>query len=153
MKKLLGVIGILALAAALLPAQGYADFRGPFAPVSAGNNLTTGNEQPAIRPIDADGIMGMITDGNKLIEDQAHRFAAAFLTPADEIRGELPSAPAWPELLILKRRWGVSIGALLMRARTLAVMPQSTYQQAVRYMSMRGWRTSEPGNLGAGHGK
>src|SRR5437773_8310767 len=69
MKKLLGVIGILALAAALLPAQGYADFRGPFAPVSAGNNLTTGNEQPAIRPIDADGIMGMITDGNKLIED------------------------------------------------------------------------------------
>jgi hypothetical protein len=69
MKKLLGVIGILALAAALLPAQGYADFRGPFAPVTAGNNLSTGNEQPALRPIDADGIMGMITDGNKVIED------------------------------------------------------------------------------------
>jgi Zn-dependent peptidase ImmA (M78 family)/transcriptional regulator with XRE-family HTH domain len=93
---------------------------------------------------------GLEHAGSKLIEDQAHRFAAAFLTPADEIRGELPSGPAWPELLILKRRWGVSIGALLMRARTLAVMPQSTYQQAVRYMSMRGWRTNEPGNLGAG---
>ena len=36
MKKLLGVIGILALAAAMLPAQGYADLRGPFALVSNG---------------------------------------------------------------------------------------------------------------------
>ncbi|TMQ62963.1 MAG: hypothetical protein E6K79_11145 [Candidatus Eisenbacteria bacterium] len=68
MKKLLGVIGILALAAALLPAQGYADVRGPFARVTNGNNLSTGNEQPALRHIDADGIMSTITDGNKLIE-------------------------------------------------------------------------------------
>ena len=37
-----------------------------------------------------------------------------------------------------------------MRARTLGVMPENTYQQAVRYMSMRGWRVNEPGNLGAG---
>ena len=28
--------------------------------------------------------------GTKIIEDQAHRFAAAFLMPADDIRGELP---------------------------------------------------------------
>jgi Zn-dependent peptidase ImmA (M78 family)/transcriptional regulator with XRE-family HTH domain len=88
--------------------------------------------------------------GTKLIENQAHSFAAAFLMPAEEIRSELPSGPAWSELLMLKRRWGVSIGALLMRARTLDVMPESTYLQAVRYMSMRGWRTNEPAHLGAG---
>jgi Zn-dependent peptidase ImmA (M78 family) len=70
--------------------------------------------------------------------------------PADDIRSTLPRAPAWNELLILKSRWGVSIGALLMRARTLRVMPERTYAQAVRYMSTRGWRTSEPGDLGAG---
>lgn len=29
----------------------------------------------------------------KTVESQAHRFAAAFLMPADEIRGELPSKP------------------------------------------------------------
>ncbi len=29
-------------------------------------------------------------------------------------------------------------------------MPENTYQQAMRYMSMRGWRINEPGNLGAG---
>ncbi len=88
--------------------------------------------------------------GTKGIENQADRFAAAFLMPAADIRHELPATPVWSELLALKRRWGVSIGALLMRARTLAVMPEATYVQAIRYMSMRGWRTSEPGNLGAG---
>lgn len=88
--------------------------------------------------------------GNKLVEDQANQFAAAFLMPTDDIRGELPATAAWNELLILKRRWGASIGALLMRSRRLAIMPENTYIQAVRYMSMRGWRTSEPGDLGAG---
>jgi Zn-dependent peptidase ImmA (M78 family)/transcriptional regulator with XRE-family HTH domain len=88
--------------------------------------------------------------GTKGIENQANRFAAAFLMPADDIRSALPPAPAWNELLILKSRWGVSIGALLMRARTLRVMPEHTYVQAIRYMSTRGWRTSEPGDLGAG---
>ena len=88
--------------------------------------------------------------GTKGIENQANRFAAAFLMPADEIRSELPAVPAWNELLILKRRWGASIGALLMRARILRIMPEATYVQAIRYMSARGWRTSEPGDLGAG---
>lgn len=88
--------------------------------------------------------------GDKIIEDQANQFAAAFLMPADDIRSELPATAAWSEFLILKRRWGASIGALLMRARTLGSMPENTYVQAVRYMSMRGWRTSEPGDLGAG---
>lgn len=50
MKKLLGVIGVLALAAALLPAQGYADLRGSFALVTNGAPFPNGCEQPAIRP-------------------------------------------------------------------------------------------------------
>ena len=88
--------------------------------------------------------------GSKIIEDQANQFAAAFLMPAEDIRSELPSTAAWSDFLILKRRWGASIGALLMRARTLGSMQENTYVQAVRYMSMRGWRTSEPGDLGSG---
>ena len=88
--------------------------------------------------------------GTKAIENQANRFAASFLMPAGDVGSELPSTPAWNELLILKRRWGASIGALLMRARSLGVMPEATYLQAIRYMSMRGWRTTEPGDLGAG---
>ena len=63
--------------------------------------------------------------GTKGVENQANRFAAAFLMPADDIRSSSPAAAAWNELLILKSRWGVSIGALLMRSRTLRVMPET----------------------------
>jgi Zn-dependent peptidase ImmA (M78 family)/transcriptional regulator with XRE-family HTH domain len=84
----------------------------------------------------------------KATELQAHRFASAFLMPAEEIRDELPSKTDWVYLLALKQRWQVSIGALLRRANDLAVMNDSTYAQAMRTVSTRGWRTVEPGDLG-----
>lgn len=57
MKKLLGVIGILALAAAMLPAQGYADLRGGFAPLTTASGFSVGCEQSAHRPDDGSGTM------------------------------------------------------------------------------------------------
>jgi hypothetical protein len=71
MKKLLGIIGILALATALLPAQGYADLRGAFAPMTSqdGSLVVNGLEQAAFRPIGEDGIMILGTDGGRLIEE------------------------------------------------------------------------------------
>jgi Zn-dependent peptidase ImmA (M78 family) len=70
--------------------------------------------------------------------------------PANDIRAELPATATWRELVMLKKRWGTSIGALLRRARTLDVMAETTYLQSLRYMSARGWRVDEPGDLGAG---
>jgi Zn-dependent peptidase ImmA (M78 family)/transcriptional regulator with XRE-family HTH domain len=84
----------------------------------------------------------------KDIEKQADRFASAFLMPADQIRDELPSTLEWIRFLDLKLRWQVSIGALLRRAKDLGVMSEETYLQGVRTMSARGWRTTEPGDLG-----
>jgi FlgD Ig-like domain len=49
MKKLLGVIGILALVAVMLPAQGLADLRGCFSLVTSGVPFPTGCEQGALR--------------------------------------------------------------------------------------------------------
>lgn len=88
-------------------------------------------------------------EGAKLAEQQAHRFAAAFLMPAADIRHELPDKAHWPRLVELKAKWQVSIAALLMRAKTLGVMAPNTYTQAYKFMSMRGWRKVEPGRLGA----
>ena len=87
-------------------------------------------------------------EGSKVAEQQAHRFAAAFLMPANDIRGELPAKADWPRLLDLKVKWQVSIAALLMRARTLGVMSPNAYTQGYKFMSMRGWRKVEPGRLG-----
>lgn len=83
--------------------------------------------------------------GQKHAELQAHRFAAAFLMPNDGIYDELPATADWQELLDLKAEWRVSLGALLMRARTLGKLHPNRYESAMKYMSARGWRTQEPG--------
>jgi Zn-dependent peptidase ImmA (M78 family) len=86
--------------------------------------------------------------GLKQVETQAHQFAAAFLMPADEIREHLPTTVNWPALFKLKQRWQVSLAALLMRARTLGRMRESTYLTAIKAASARGWRRLEPVPLG-----
>jgi Zn-dependent peptidase ImmA (M78 family)/transcriptional regulator with XRE-family HTH domain len=87
--------------------------------------------------------------GVKEVETQAHQFAAAFLMPADDIRDQLPTTVDWPALFELKRHWRVSLAALLMRARTLGRMSESTYLTAIKAASARGWRRVEPVPLGA----
>lgn len=86
--------------------------------------------------------------GLKEVENQAHAFAAAFLMPADDIRDELPRHADWPVLFELKRRWQVSLAALLMRAKSLRRMSDSSYLTAVKALSARGWRRVEPVPLG-----
>jgi Zn-dependent peptidase ImmA (M78 family)/transcriptional regulator with XRE-family HTH domain len=85
----------------------------------------------------------------KDVEQQAHRFASAFLMPADQIADQLPATLDWVRLIDLKKRWQVSISALIHRAKDLDVMSDATYVQGMRIISARGWRTNEPGDLGA----
>jgi Zn-dependent peptidase ImmA (M78 family)/transcriptional regulator with XRE-family HTH domain len=77
-------------------------------------------------------------------ERQANEFAAAFLMPARDLQGVLPAHADWRRLMELKSKWGVSIAALLMRARRLGVMTETTYVSATKMMSARGWRRHEP---------
>ena len=87
--------------------------------------------------------------GTKEAEGQAHRFAAAFLMPADAIRHELPHGRVdWQGLAQLKRKWEVSMAALLKRADTLGTITPTAYTQAMKTMSARGWRKREPVDLG-----
>ena len=86
--------------------------------------------------------------GLKAVEDQAHWFAAAFLMPAQDIGADLPSRIDWPRLFELKRTWHVSLAALLMRAKTLGIMPPDRYLSALKAASARGWRRTEPVPLG-----
>ncbi|GAA3571235.1 XRE family transcriptional regulator [Amycolatopsis ultiminotia] len=83
--------------------------------------------------------------GGRTVEDQAHRFAAEFLMPAEEIADQLPSKADWRLLGQLKQYWNVSLQALLYRARTLKVMSDVTYRNAMSTVSTRGRRRREPG--------
>lgn len=86
--------------------------------------------------------------GGRTVEDQAHRFASELLMPASEIRDLLPSTMggnAWRTLAKLKEQWGVSMQALLFRARQLGRLSDVSYRNAMTTISTRGWRRNEPG--------
>lgn len=88
--------------------------------------------------------------GGRIAEDQAHRFAAEFLMPAEQIEPYLPRTTTnkgWTTLAQLKEHWGVSMQALLFRSRALGVMSEVTYRNAMMRVSTLGWRRAEPGNI------
>jgi Zn-dependent peptidase ImmA (M78 family)/transcriptional regulator with XRE-family HTH domain len=77
-------------------------------------------------------------------ERDAHAFAAEFLMPETAIRAELPARLSWSRYIELKARWGVSISALVRRARDLEVITQYAYERAMVQLSKQGWRVREP---------
>lgn len=84
--------------------------------------------------------------GSKLVENEAHRFAAEFLMPRDEIIDDLPRRIDWPTFHDLKRHWGVSLRALVFRAHTLGRLSDASYRRANQQLSI--WGVPEPGPLG-----
>jgi Zn-dependent peptidase ImmA (M78 family)/transcriptional regulator with XRE-family HTH domain len=86
--------------------------------------------------------------GTHAVERHANAFAAEFLAPTEQIADLLPSRADWKVLLDIKETWGISIQALLYRARQLRIMPEHTYRRAMVEMGSRGWRTDEPGDDG-----
>ncbi|KPM56919.1 ImmA/IrrE family metallo-endopeptidase [Frankia sp. B2] len=90
--------------------------------------------------------------GGRVVEDQAHRFAAELLIPAGEIYDLLPAtmgSDAWRKLARLKEQWGVSMQALLYQARRLGRLSDVSYRNAMATISARGWRRNEPGLVAA----
>lgn len=79
----------------------------------------------------------------KLIEDQAHRFANAFLLPATSFAEEFYSHTL-DSLRSLKERWRVSIAAMIKRARQLDLISEDEERRLWINMGRRKWRTKEP---------
>ena len=77
-------------------------------------------------------------------EKQAFQFAAEFLMPEKQILLEIHPPVNLDTFLSLKRRWGVSIQALIMRARELDIINQRKYIYLFQQLSARGWRTRQP---------
>lgn len=77
-----------------------------------------------------------------------HRFASAFLLPRPSLLAELPPSPNLALLVELKRRWKVSVQALLRRGKDLGVYSDPSYRRSYQQLGARGWRTNEPGDVG-----
>lgn len=84
--------------------------------------------------------------GSRLVETQAHTFAAEFLAPSGELGPELPTRLDWSVFHDLKRRWGMSLKALVMQAFKLSRIGEATYLRGMKQLST--WGLPEPGPLG-----
>ena len=81
-------------------------------------------------------------------EKQANLFASALLLPKDAFYRDI--APYSTELeyyLELKKKWRVSMQAMIYRARQLDIISWNQYSYMMRQVSKRGWRTNEPGYI------
>lgn len=78
---------------------------------------------------------------------EADEFAAELLMPEKAMRREITSPVTLTSLAALKPRWGVAIAALVYRAHELRIIQDRQYRYLFEQISIRGWKTREPGNL------
>jgi Zn-dependent peptidase ImmA (M78 family)/DNA-binding XRE family transcriptional regulator len=83
-------------------------------------------------------------DRHKLLEQQAHYFAGAFLLPAETFASEVKTPVTLDDLLLLKRRWGVSVAAIVMRLKALNIIDDDGAQLLFKRRSARWGAKSEP---------
>lgn len=85
----------------------------------------------------------------KEIEYACHRFAASFLFPRERFIDELSHHRdrfLLSELILLKEYWGLSIKAIIVRAKTLGVINQYVYRNLMIEYSKRLYNQNEPGD-------
>ena len=83
---------------------------------------------------------------HKMMEEQAHHFAGAFLLPAETFATEVRVPPTLDDLLLLKRRWGVSAAAIIMRLKALEMLDEDSALMLFKRRSARWGAKSEPGD-------
>ncbi len=87
-----------------------------------------------------------ISPGNKELERQANAFASAFLLPYESFILECPRKinwSNWEPFYDLKRRWKVSLAALIRRAKDVSCISEAMYHRAYIYLSKNNMRKSE----------
>ena len=88
----------------------------------------------------------------RLIENQAHRFAAAFLFPQEAFLSEI-FLPSIDLFLSMKARWKVSVKMMLVRAYKLHMISEREYRNLLVSYNRRGWHRGEPNEENIPHGR
>jgi Zn-dependent peptidase ImmA (M78 family)/transcriptional regulator with XRE-family HTH domain len=89
--------------------------------------------------------------GDVLTENEAHRFAGAFLIPRSAFIKEFSFLKeslqiSWSKLVRLKIRWGVSLAAIIHRASDLGLIDALEYRRAFIHLRKSGQSKSEVGD-------
>jgi Zn-dependent peptidase ImmA (M78 family) len=82
-------------------------------------------------------------------EKEADSFAAEFLLPAAQLRQEWPASAELERLIELKRRWGISLSALIRRAADADLLSEREYRDWSIRLSTSGMHRREPSPMAA----
>lgn len=78
-------------------------------------------------------------------EKQANAFAGALLMPREEFAKDVALYPTdLTYYLHLKKKWRVSVQAMIYRARQIDLITANQYLYLIRRISQNGWRSREP---------
>lgn len=116
--------------------------KGGRVPVIVINSLDKGERQRFTLAHELGHMVLEVADG--IDEEKAsHRFAGAFLMPAELLRAEIGkhrSSVSLGELFALKRILAVSVQALTYRCKDLGIIQRTTYVSLFEIFNERGWR-------------
>jgi Zn-dependent peptidase ImmA (M78 family)/transcriptional regulator with XRE-family HTH domain len=87
-----------------------------------------------------------VVPGEAKQEDEANRFAAAFLMPPDEIQPDLRGLTL-ARAFTLKPYWKVSAAAIIRHAYSIGAITHSRYTSLFQQLSRHGYRRAEPNPL------
>lgn len=87
------------------------------------------------------------SNNGRQAEEQADRFASAFLMPKGSVIAAVPSYPSISQLISLKKKWKVSLSALIRRSYDLGLSSEWHYRQLCIELSRTIGRKSEPEGL------
>ncbi|MBS0193179.1 MAG: ImmA/IrrE family metallo-endopeptidase [Proteobacteria bacterium] len=89
--------------------------------------------------------MDLDTETFNIVEPQAWRFAGAFMLPAKSFLSEIYSVSV-EALSILKKKWGVSIAAMIKRLHDLDVIDDAQRRNLNIQLRIKGMNKREPGD-------
>lgn len=84
-----------------------------------------------------------IKKNHKQIENEAHRFASAFLLPSESFSKDVYST-SLDDFVFIKPKWKVSISAMIRRCYDLDLITDKQYSNMNRYLNIKKWKTKEP---------
>ena len=88
------------------------------------------------------------------LEKAMHRFAAAFLVPAEHLRGQVGGNRrgfTYGEIVRLKHVYGIAASAMLLRLRDVGILSPQYVSRAFRTYA-RTWRKDEPDPIAENEG-
>lgn len=83
------------------------------------------------------------TEQNQL-ENEANLFASAFLLPREQFKIDAEGAHNLNNFVDLKKKWFVSMGAMMIRAKQLGIITNETYLKLIKNYSYHNFKSGEP---------